>query len=59
MADIVRSFDAALGTAGAELVTWAVTNPALSTRRGSVKSWTRFVHARGEVGQGELAPAPK
>ena len=48
--DIVRAFDAALGGAIEEIVTWTVTNRALSERRGSVISWTRFVHAIGGRG---------
>jgi cholesterol transport system auxiliary component len=47
--DIVRAFDAAMGGAVDELVTWTLRNPALSERRRSVISRTRFVHAgRGE-----------
>ena len=34
IADIVRAFDAALGAAAVETVTWTTTNPALSERRG-------------------------
>ena len=42
--EVVRAFDAALGGVVEEVVRWAVTNPALSGRRGSL-SWPRFVHA--------------
>jgi cholesterol transport system auxiliary component len=42
--DVVRAFDAALGGVVEEVVRWAVTNTALSGRRGSV-FWPRFVHA--------------
>jgi cholesterol transport system auxiliary component len=45
--EIVRAFDAALGGAIQEIVTWTVSNRALSERRGSVISRTRFVHAVG------------
>jgi cholesterol transport system auxiliary component len=44
VSDIVRAFDSALGGAVADIVTWTVTNPALSERQGSVLSRTRFVH---------------
>ena len=42
--EVVRAFDAALGGVVEEVVRWAVTNPALPGRRGSL-SWPRFVHA--------------
>jgi cholesterol transport system auxiliary component len=45
--EIVRAFDQALGGAVEEIVTWTVSNPVLSERRGSVNSRTRFVHAVG------------
>jgi cholesterol transport system auxiliary component len=55
--EIVRAFDEALGGAIGEVVTWTLRNPALANpaptdralpaRRGSVISWTRFVHAVG------------
>ena len=45
--EIVRGFDSALGGAVEEIVTWTVRNPALSERRRSVISRTRFVHAVG------------
>jgi cholesterol transport system auxiliary component len=57
--EIVRAFEAALGGAIGEVVTWTLTNRALashaptdrtlSDRRGSVISWTRFVHAAGST----------
>jgi len=37
MPDIVRAFDAALGGASQEIVTWTVTNPALSDRQRAVR----------------------
>jgi cholesterol transport system auxiliary component len=43
--EIVRAFDSALGGAAHEIVTWTLSNPALSERRRSVISRTRFVHA--------------
>jgi cholesterol transport system auxiliary component len=43
--EIVRAFDSALGGAAHEIVTWTLGNPALSERRRSVISRTRFVHA--------------
>ena len=49
--DIVRAFDQALGGAIEEVVTWTVSNRALSQRHGSVISRTRFVHA---IGSGRL-----
>jgi cholesterol transport system auxiliary component len=55
--EIVRAFETALGGAIGEVVTWTLRNPALNNpgpadhplpgRRGSVISWTRFVHAVG------------
>jgi cholesterol transport system auxiliary component len=48
---MVGAFDQALGGAVTEVVTWTVGNRALSERRGSVISRTRFVHA---IGSGEL-----
>jgi cholesterol transport system auxiliary component len=50
--EIVRAFETALSGAIGEVVTWtlrnpALANPALPERRGSVVSWTRFVHAVG------------
>jgi|HubBroStandDraft_6_1064221.scaffolds.fasta_scaffold374318_2 cholesterol transport system auxiliary component len=42
--EVVRAFDSALGGVVEEVVRWAVTNTALSGRRGSL-SWPRFVHA--------------
>jgi cholesterol transport system auxiliary component len=60
--ETVLAFDAALGGAIGEVVTWTLRNPALANRaptdraptnralperRGSVVSWTRFVHAIG------------
>ena len=49
--EIVRAFDGALGHAVQDLVTWTITNPALSKRHGSVISRTRFVHAAGGAGR--------
>ena len=46
---VVAAFDGALGGAVQQLVGWTLTtlaSPALSARRGSVISRTRFVHAR-------------
>ncbi len=48
--EIVRAFDSALGGAVEEIVTWTLRNPALSERRRSVISRTRFVHAIGGGG---------
>jgi len=48
--EIVRAFDSALGGAIEEIVTWTLRNPALSERRRSVISRTRFVHAIGGGG---------
>ncbi len=48
--EIVRAFDSALGGAVEEIVTWTLRNPALSERRRSVISRTRFVHAVGGGG---------
>ncbi len=48
--EIVRAFDSALGSAVEEIVTWTLRNPALSERRRSVISRTRFVHAIGGGG---------
>ena len=48
--EIVRAFDSALGSAVEEIVTWTLRNPALSERRRSVISRTRFVHAVGGGG---------
>ena len=45
--DIVRAFDAALGRAVEQAVTWTVSNPALSRRTGSLHSRPRFVHLVG------------
>jgi len=45
--EIVGAFDQALGGAVTEVVTWTLGNHALSDRRGSVISRTRFVHAGG------------
>ena len=42
--DVVRAFDAALGGVVEEVVRWAVTNTALSGRRGAL-FWPRFVRA--------------
>lgn len=42
--EIVRAFDQALGAAVENIVTWTVTNNALSQRRRAVISRTRFVH---------------
>jgi cholesterol transport system auxiliary component len=50
MPEIVRAFDQALGGAIEQIVTWTVSNPALSERRRSVISRTRFVHAIGGGG---------
>jgi len=50
MPEIVRAFDSALGGAAQEIVTWTVSTPALSERRRSVISRTRFVHAIGGGG---------
>lgn len=47
LADIVRAFDAALGDAAQQVVSWTVTNPALSRRAGSLLSRPRFVHLVG------------
>lgn len=65
MPDIVRAFDAALGGAVQDLVTWTLTNPGLanpglanpglSERRGSLISRTRFVHALGGAATGGSA----
>ena len=45
--EIVRAFDQALGGAVQEIVTWTVTNRALSERRGAVISRPRSVHPVG------------
>jgi cholesterol transport system auxiliary component len=45
--EIVAAFNQALGGAVTEVVTWTVSNRALSERHGSVISRTRFVHAVG------------
>jgi cholesterol transport system auxiliary component len=45
--EIVPAFDQALGGAVEEIVTWTVTNRALSGRRGAVISRPRSVHAVG------------
>ena len=45
--EIVRAFDQSLGGAVEEIVTRTIGNPALSERRRSVRSRTRFVHAIG------------
>jgi len=50
MPEIVRAFDSALGSAVEEIVTGTLRNPALSERRRSVISRTRFVHAVGGGG---------
>ncbi|MGC2411613.1 MAG: ABC-type transport auxiliary lipoprotein family protein [Stellaceae bacterium] len=44
---IVAAFDSALGGAVTEVVTWALSNHALSERRGSLPSPTRLVRASG------------
>lgn len=51
VSDITRAFDRALGGAVEEVVTWTVTNPALSDKRRSVISRTRFVRAVGGGGR--------
>jgi cholesterol transport system auxiliary component len=48
--EIVRAFDQALGGAVEEIVTSTIRNPALSERRRSVISRTRFVHGIGGGG---------
>ncbi|MFI4947633.1 MAG: ABC-type transport auxiliary lipoprotein family protein [Alphaproteobacteria bacterium] len=48
---IVAAFDSALGGAVTEIVTWTLGNHALSERRGSVLSRTRFVQAIGSPTQ--------
>lgn len=45
--EVVQAFDEALGGAIEDVVTWTVSDPALSGRHASVLSRTRFVHAGG------------
>ena len=47
LADVVAAFDAALGRAVQDAVTWTVGNPALSGHHRSVVSWSRFVQEGG------------
>jgi len=49
--EIVLAFDRALGEAVTEVVSWTLGNRALSERRGSLISRTRFVH---DLGSGRL-----
>lgn len=44
---IVQAYDAALGEAAVAVVSWTVSDPALSAGRASAIRWTRFVHAFG------------